>query len=227
MAFHAGFDTDSFPGHEALAWLKANTPLAWCGYYLAPAPSHAETDWMGQRAALAAQGWGMVPVYLGQQTVGPGSHLVTQAQGGIDGAQAAQLARGDGFPAGTTVILDWEDGTQPTPVSQGYIRAWVQAVVACGYQPGLYCSHVLASGLVAAVAPPAPSPLPVWAWKVAQAGRHRYAGDIQGLQAFDPAGCGYSQAAAWQFEQDAVLSLPGTPCDGLCVDISCSTWPNS
>ncbi|MGC7488296.1 hypothetical protein QT607_07700 [Xanthomonas citri pv. citri] len=34
---------------------------------------------------------------------------------------------------------------------------------------------------------------------------------------------GYSQAMLWQYEQDAVLSLPGTPCDGLEVDLSYSS----
>ncbi len=26
-----------------MAWLRANTNLVWCGYYLGPAPSHAST----------------------------------------------------------------------------------------------------------------------------------------------------------------------------------------
>jgi len=84
MAGLAGFDTAFYPGDSQMAWLKANTNLVWCGYYLAPAPSHRDTSWMGTRATLLAQGWGIAPVYLGQQTTGPGSHNVSPAQGPAD-----------------------------------------------------------------------------------------------------------------------------------------------
>jgi hypothetical protein len=218
MTFHTGFDTDRFPGLPALAWLKTNTSLAWCGYYLAPAPSHADTGWMGWRPTLVANGWGLAPVYLGQQTAGPGAHIVTAEQGGIDGAQAAALAGSEGFPTGATVYLDWEDGSRPGAAAIAYIRAWIAALADAGYSPGLYCSHALAADLVADLAP---GPIPqIWAWCVATVGRHPYAGDIRTLTASDPAGCGDAHAALWQFEQDAVLSLPGTPCDGLEVDLS-------
>ncbi|QJD68454.1 DUF1906 domain-containing protein [Xanthomonas campestris pv. badrii] len=222
MTCYAGFDTDQFPGLPALDWLKTHTELAWCGYYLAPAPSHADTGWMGQRAALIAQGWGLAPVYLGQQTIGPGSHDVTARQGSSDGAQAAALARAEGFPQGAVVYLDWEDGGSPPQAAIDYIRLWIAALVENGYSPGLYCSHARAVELLSRIGP-GPSPR-VWAWRVSTAGRHRYTGDIQHIQAADPAGCGYSQASLWQYEQDAVLSLPDTPCDGLEVDLSHSAY---
>jgi len=49
MAGHPGFDVSAFPGVSKMAKLKQNTNLEWCGFYLAPAPSHANTGWMGQR----------------------------------------------------------------------------------------------------------------------------------------------------------------------------------
>ncbi|WP_223879189.1 glycoside hydrolase domain-containing protein [Chitinimonas arctica] len=111
MAYFAGFDTSTFPGVQKMAWLKANTNLVWCGYYLAPAPSHPGTSWMGQRAALQAAGWGIAPVYVGQQLSSqPGSHTVTAAQGTIDGNQAAALLQTDGFGPGRWVYLDLENG---------------------------------------------------------------------------------------------------------------------
>ncbi|MCD0247589.1 glycoside hydrolase domain-containing protein [Xanthomonas melonis] len=221
MTFYTGFDTDQFPGLPALDWLKNETSLAWCGYYLAPAPSHADTGWMGQRAALTAQGWGLAPVYLGQQTIGPGSHEANARQGSIDGAQAAALARAEGFPGGAVVYLDWEDGGSPPQAAIDYIRMWIAALVEHGYSPGLYCSHARAVELLSRIGP-GPTPR-VWAWRVSTAARHPYAGDIRHIQPADPAGCGYSQAILWQYEQDAVLSLPGTPCDGLEVDLSYSS----
>jgi len=70
MAGLAGFDTAFYPGDSQMAWLKANTNLVWCGYYLAPAPSHRDTSWMGTRATLLAQGWGIAPVYLSSRRRG-------------------------------------------------------------------------------------------------------------------------------------------------------------
>src|ERR1700756_2183683 len=101
-----GFDTSEFPGTEEMAWLRANTNLVWCGYYLGPAPSHASRSWMEQRPALQAANWGIAPVYVGQQIRGPGRHIVSAGQGTIDGNEAAALLTRDGFARGSCVYLD-------------------------------------------------------------------------------------------------------------------------
>ena len=64
MPNYAGFDTDIFPCMEQMAWLKAHTNFSWCGYYLAPAPSHPDPSWMGQRQALLTQGLRILPGQL-------------------------------------------------------------------------------------------------------------------------------------------------------------------
>ena len=84
MTGFAGFDASGFPGLSEMEWLKANTNLAWCGFYLALAPSHPDAGWMPHRAELAAQGWGFAPVFVGQQVTGPGSRHTTAGQGIID-----------------------------------------------------------------------------------------------------------------------------------------------
>ncbi len=224
MSNHAGFDTDIYPGPAQLAWLKAHTNLRWCGYYLAPAPSHDNTSWMGQRQVLAAQGWGMAPIFVGQQTAGPGSHDATGPQGSIDGALAARLAGKEGFPPQSAVFLDWEDGSSPGPDAQAYIGAWASAVTGSGYEPGIYCSHHLAPAMAALIARPdlAP-PLRVWAWNVASVDVHPYAGSIGGFPDADPAGCGYPAAVAWQCQQNCVLQLAGAPVARMEADLSCSS----
>ena len=59
MPAFAGFDAYQYPGDETMDWLKANTNLVWCGYYLAPSPSQTkDTSWMGKQAYLAGAGWG-------------------------------------------------------------------------------------------------------------------------------------------------------------------------
>jgi hypothetical protein len=227
MPYYAGFDTGICPGPDQLAWLKAHTNLSWCGYYLAPAPSHDDTSWMGRREALRAQGWGLVPIFLGQQTAGPGSHNAIGPQGSTDGAQAAELARNEGFPPQSCLFLDWEDGSSPSPQAQAYIAAWANAVAESGYQPGLYCSHGLAPEMAALLGRLNPAPaLRIWAWRVATVDTHRYEGSITGFRTVDPAGCGYAPAVAWQCEQNCELSLPGAPIGSLQVDLSCSIAPD-
>ena len=36
MTGQAGFDRSEYPGDAEMKWLKANTNLKWCGYYLVP-----------------------------------------------------------------------------------------------------------------------------------------------------------------------------------------------
>lgn len=67
---HLGFDTFAYPGDEAMrAWLTADKPYRWVGYYL-PAPCHNDSSWAGKRQALSGMGWGMAVIYVGQQTWG-------------------------------------------------------------------------------------------------------------------------------------------------------------
>ncbi|GKT26506.1 glycoside hydrolase domain-containing protein [Acidovorax sp. SUPP3334] len=223
MDNYTGFDTANFPGMKCMEWLKSNTGLTWCGFYLAPAPSHQNTSWMNQRKALSKQGWGLAPIYVGRQTCGPGAQNPTGSQGSTDGAQSAHLAGVAGFAPQSTLYLDWEDGSPPGAEAMAYINHWIAAVIAAGYQPGLYCSHVVAPTMKKSVSTTNPAAtLRMWVWKVTTAARHRYDGDIRKLQPADPAGSG-TDADLWQFEQNAVLTLPDTHCDGLQLDLSWST----
>jgi len=212
MTGFAGFDTDIYPGDDQMAWLKANTNLVWSGYYLAPAPSHRDTSWMGTRAALVAGGWGIAPVYLGQQITGPGSLNPSLEQGGTDGGNAADLMDGEGFPAGSCVYLDLENGPPMTPPLNDYVGAWCDAVGARGYHPGIYCSHSLADA-VSALRPNSR----IWAFRVPTIAPNPVAGT--NFPTPDPAGCGYAEAVAWQRGQNCQLDLPGAPTEAMTVDL--------
>jgi hypothetical protein len=216
MAGFAGFDTDIYPGDGQMAWLKANTNLVWCGYYLAPAPSHHDTSWMGARPALVGQGWGIAPVYLGQQITGPGSHDVSAAQGTTDGGNAADLMEGEGFPAGSTVFLDLENGPPMTAAQRDYVGAWCDTLSRRGYQPGVYCSHLLADA-VSVLRPD----VSIWAFKVPTIAPNPVAGTT--FPAPDPSGSGYDEAVAWQRGQNCRLTLPGAPATGMTVDLDVAT----
>jgi len=228
VAFFAGFDTEVFPGLDCMTWLRANSNLRWCGYYLAPAPNRSPTGWPGRYEALKAD-WGVVPIYVGQQDPRTAtahykpSSLLTAERGAIDAGDAVKLAWQDQFPGGTFVYLDWEYGGLDGAGARDYVKAWAAAVAAEGtFMPGVYCSHNTASGVVKLLNTIDPAPAArLWCWKVPSADNHPYLGDLGAVPAPDPAGCGFAGAIAWQRDQNTTVTLPdGAPAKSLKVDFS-------
>jgi hypothetical protein len=212
MPGFAGFDTDIFPGLAEMGWLKAHTNLVWCGYYLAPAPSHGDTSWMGQRAALQGMGWGIAPLYVGQQSQGPGHHSVSGPQGRIDGGDAGRLMTAAGFAPGTCVYLDVEGGPPFDSPRTDYVAAWIDAVTATVYRAGVYCSHLFAADVVA-LRPQTR----IWAVKVTTTKEHPFPGT--NFPDMPPAGSGFSGAFIWQLAENCRLSLSGAPLANPLVDL--------
>ncbi len=230
MAFYAGFDTMTYPGDDMMAWLKANSNLTWCGYYLAPAPNRSPTGWPGTYNALK-DSWAPVPIYVGQQDPSTAhgdytpSSILTADQGTRDGQDAANLAAGDAFPAGTYVFLDWESGSITAAGAKDYILAWMQSVLADGRMaPGIYCSHAVAPQIAADLDGLRPAcDVRFWCWMVTNADPHPCQDDLTGVPAPDPAGCGFTGAVAWQREQQALVTLPeGAPTSQIELDFSSS-----
>jgi len=139
-----GIDRSGYPGDSLMRLLRTEARVVWTGFYLAPAPSHPQAGWMQKRAFLRDLGYGLAPLYVGQQQGGPGSHILTAAQGRIDALEAVRLARRAGFPDQSVLYLDIESGPPAAAALMAYYRAWVQGVVAADYTPGVYCSHLLA-----------------------------------------------------------------------------------
>lgn len=214
MGFYAGFDAAVYPGLPAMQWLRSHSNLAWCGYYLSPAPNlyPPASAWRGRRRELAAH-WGLAPIYVGQQrNVGAGdqfSAVLTVAQGMIDANQAADNARRDGFPAGTCLYLDWEDGSVLGPAAQRYVSAWVAAVHGRGFLPGIYCSHLLGDAMEALMHAASPrQPGRLWCYRVSSTETHPLQTPLMHLPQTDPAGSGVIDASMWQHELNAWFDLP-------------------
>jgi len=168
---------------------------------------------MGNQAWLGS-GWGIAPLYVGEQVVGLNSSLnPSLAKGGTDGAQAAAYMASEGFAAGSCVYLDWEDGSALVQNASDYIGAWCDAVAAAGYQPGVYCSHLLAAGIHQLR-----SSARIWAFKVSTTQPHPFPGT--NFPTLDPSGSGYAGASVWQLGQECQLALPGAPQAALVVDLS-------
>jgi len=212
MTGFAGFDRSDYPGDSVIAWLKANTNLVWCGYYLAPAPSHQSASWMGNRAALVAAGWGIAPLYVGRQITGPGARSPNAQNGTDDGNNAVQLLSSEGFPANTAVYLDLENGPPLTSDQEDYIANWCTQIRAGAYTPGIYCSHLLAETVHNLQ-----TDAQIWAFKVTTTAPHPGPAPYPTL---DPAGCGYPGARAWQLGQECIITIDPTLGGTLTVDLS-------
>jgi hypothetical protein len=81
-ASHPGFDTNVYPGDNAMNALKHSGEYEWVGYYLS-APCHKDSSWVGTRQRLESNGWGLAVIYVGQQTwgqrMGPAGNVATAA----------------------------------------------------------------------------------------------------------------------------------------------------
>jgi hypothetical protein len=213
-----GFDRSQYPGDSIMSWMKANTNLIWCGYYLAPAPSHPDTSWMHRRNALVAAGWGIAPIYVGQQVTGPGSHQASGENGVTDGNQAASLMKGEGFPPGSYVYLDLENGPPMTQPLTDYVANWCDAVSATAYRPGIYCSHLLALTIHTLR-----SQCRIWGFKVSTTQTHPVP---QPFPDPHPSGCGYLGAYAWQLGQSCQINVPPAALSTLDVDLNSALTPD-
>jgi hypothetical protein len=209
---HSGLDTARFPGFDTMAAAR-KLGFVVSGYYLR-APSHPDQSWSGKRSGLAQLGFGFLPVYVGQQLDGPGSHQVTDEQGQVDGAEAALLMHDEGFPPGSTVFLDLENGPPLGARQAAYVYAWRRAVISADMVAGVYVSHALAH-LVALQNPGAP----IWTVNVPTvkqtAGAPPFPAPSIGLG-------GFSQAAAWQYRQNVSVAALG----GLLVDLNSAATPD-
>jgi len=59
-----------------------------------------------------------------------------------DAVEALAAAHREGFPVGTIIFLDQEQGGRMLPAQKAYIYAWVDAVIAAGFRAGIYCSGI-------------------------------------------------------------------------------------
>jgi hypothetical protein len=212
MTGYAGFDRSEYPGDAVMKWLLANTNLRWAGFYLSPAPSHQDPSWMKAAEGDGLAGWGLAPIFVGQETIGPGSHLVTAAQGAIDGKAACALMTQAGFAAGSFVYLDLENGPPFSAAQQGYVGAWVDAVVAGGFGPGVYASFMFAAA-VKALRPNAR----IWVFHVRTTSPHSVTGSTFANP--DPTTSGFNKASIWQHDDEARIVCPVAPGGVLACDL--------
>jgi glycoside hydrolase-like protein len=140
-ASYLGFDRNDYPGDAALAALRKT--FAFTGYWLSNPPGESANSWRGKREVVERAGFGFLLLFNGHDY----AELKASARGPrklgvLDGTAAGAAARAEGFPAGSVIFLDQEQGGRMLPEQKQYIFAWAEEVRRAGFRPGIYCSGI-------------------------------------------------------------------------------------
>jgi hypothetical protein len=140
---YLGFDRNDYPGEANLKPLRQT--FSYTGFWLNQPPGERTNTWAGKREALQSAGFGFLVLFNGRLY----SQLRTLSRAGRLGSSDAQAAvataRREGFPEGTIIFLDQEEGGRMLPAQKAYIYAWVDGVAAAGFRAGIYCSGIAAN----------------------------------------------------------------------------------
>ncbi len=137
-----GFDRNDYPGDSRLAELHQR--FAFAGFWLNNPPGASTNSWAGKRQALRGAGFGFLVLWNGRLDAeilrAQKSGTTPAALGQRDAVAAVAAARREGFPAGTILFLDQEEGGRLLSEQAGYFFAWTEQVAASVYKPGAYLS---------------------------------------------------------------------------------------
>ena len=137
---YLGFDRNDYPGDANLKTLRQT--FSYTGYWLNNPPGERANTWAGHRAAVESAGFGFLVLFNGRLYAELKSVSNAKLVGRSDARAAAASARQEGFPRGTIIFLDQEQGGRMLPEQKAYIYAWVDGVVAAGFRAGVYCSGI-------------------------------------------------------------------------------------
>jgi hypothetical protein len=141
---YLGFDRNDYPGDAAMAELRKT--FAFSGYWISPPPDESSTSWLGKRGTMQAAGFGFLVLFNGKPPNHPGVIENATGIGTRDAARAVAGALDNGFPPGTAIFLDQEEGGRLERRQLAYILAWVDGVDASQFRAGVYCSGIPVAG---------------------------------------------------------------------------------
>lgn len=137
---YLGFDLNEYPGDDALPVLRKT--FSFISYWLGPPPGEKHNSWQGKRGLLASQGFGFLVLFNGRESRQLKSSFYARQMGFKDADYAANRARAEGFPGGTVIFLDIEEGGRLPSNYHEYVSAWAETLEIAGFQAGVYCSGV-------------------------------------------------------------------------------------
>jgi hypothetical protein len=135
---YLGFDRNDYPGDAAMLLLRKD--FSFTGYWLSPPPGEKSSNWHGKREFLRLQGFGFLLLYLAPDSAQWKNSASAAKQGTLDAKNASDSAIAEGFPLGTIIFLDIEEGGRLTPNYHAYLKALSDEFARRAMKPGVYCS---------------------------------------------------------------------------------------
>jgi hypothetical protein len=136
-----GFDRNEYPGDAALPLLRKSYSFA--SYWLSPPPGEKSNSWVGKRGVMQAHGFGFLLLYQGRTSVQLPYKKDSIEAGIADAHAAATAARREGFPEGSVIFLDVEEGGRFFDGYHAYLRSWAESLTKGKFRPGIYCSGIV------------------------------------------------------------------------------------
>jgi len=140
VSTYLGFDRNDYPGDDNLKALRQT--FSYSGFWLNNPPGESRNTWVGKRRALESAGFGFLVLFNGRLYADLKSVARATALGKSDAKAAIATARKEGFPPHTVIFLDQEQGGRMLPEQKAYLFTWIDAVVAAGFDAGVYCSGI-------------------------------------------------------------------------------------
>ena len=142
QAQHAylGMDRNDYPGDANMMTLRKT--FVFTGYWLNTPPGANRNTWQGKRRSLSAMGYGFLLLFNGREYAQLKASGNAARVGANDASKALRSAQQEGFPRGSILFLDQEQGGRMLPEQRAYIHAWVDGVIRGGYRAGIYCSGI-------------------------------------------------------------------------------------
>jgi hypothetical protein len=137
---YLGFDSNEYPGDGSLGELRKT--FAFAGYWLNAPPGADTNPWLGKRATLAARDFGFLVLYNGRLEAELKRTPSPRRLGEQDADRATTTAAHEGFPRGTVIFLDQEEGGRLLDQQMDYVQAWIARVINNGFRAGVYCSGI-------------------------------------------------------------------------------------
>lgn len=135
-----GFDRNDYPGEDAMRLLRKD--FAFTGFWLGNPPQTKSNSWSGKREFLHSLGYGFLPLFNGPTSSQLRDESYTLKRVADDVQSAAAAARREGFPKGTVVFLDIEEGGRLPSTYATYLKHWALGLAQLGFRAGVYCSGI-------------------------------------------------------------------------------------
>jgi Domain of unknown function (DUF1906) len=135
---YLGFDRNLYPGDDAFPTLRKT--FAFTGYWLNSPPGEKTNTWIGKRDFLRNSGFGFLVLFNGRDSHEFKKDSDGPTKGSLDAEAAAAATKKEGFPSGTIIFLDIEEGGRLSAVYHAYLHAWLAGLARSGYRAGVYCS---------------------------------------------------------------------------------------